>query len=206
MCDSIKIIIAEDHYWFRKAIVDELIEHGILPIGEAENGIELLRHLETKSPDVILLDLEMPEMDGNKTLATLSQKFPDVKVIILSQHDEEGLIDNYIKRGVKGYLPKRFVSSNIKILAEGIKDVYNCGHFYYAYDPSNSKIKYSRREIEIIPLLYACKTSKEIGAEVGIPEKRINKVRDKLYKKTKSRNSTEFLKYCIEKGLRFLGK
>jgi DNA-binding NarL/FixJ family response regulator len=205
MQEKIDIIIAEDHERFRKSILQELEAHSIFPLAEASNGLELIEHLESITPDVILLDLEMPEMDGNTAFKNITEKYPGIKIIILSQHDEQGMIENYVQRGAKGYLPKQFVASNVNILAEGIRTVHGNGTFYYAYDPS-ARFKYSRREIEIIPLLYDCKTSKEIGSKLGLPEKRINKVRDRLYKKTNSRNSTEFVKYCVQKGLKFLGK
>lgn len=205
MPERIEIILVDDQERFRKAILAELADYNISAISQANNGNECLEQLSNSNPDVVVLDLEMPQMDGSKTFDHIKEKFPNTKVLILSQHDDPGIMDNYIHRGVNGYLPKSFVSSDVEVLAKGIKAVKNNETFYYSFDPSNP-LKYTKRETQIIPLLYECKTSKEIGQIIGIEEKQVNKLRHQLHKKTNSRNATEFIKYCVERGLKFLGK
>lgn len=202
---KIEIIFVDDHLRFRKSIIEELISLDINVIGEASNGEECIQLLKTKSPDVLVLDLEMPVMDGNETFNFVKEKYPQLKILILSLHDEWGMVENYMRRGVKGYLPKSFVAEGVSILADGIKQIHEGKTYFYSYDKSNP-LRYTKRETEIIPLLVECKTSKEIGQEIGIPERQVNKIRTQLQKKTNTRNATQFIKYCIEKGLKYLGK
>ena len=203
--DKITVVFVDDQIRFRKAIIEDLCRFGIQIVGEASNGQECLDILAKLRPDVVLLDLEMPRMDGNKTFNLIKENYPLTKVIILSQYDEQGIMENYIHRGVHGYIPKNFIMDDVAHLVEGIRVVKNTGKFFYSYDASNP-LKYTKRETEVIPLLCDCRTSKEIGNQLGLKEKQINKLRQKLHQKTKSRNSTEFVKYCIENGLKFIGK
>src|SRR6218665_108720 len=99
MDGQIKIIIADDKPWFREILKTELKLYDIETIAEAENGVELLNHLKVLSPDVILLDLEMPEMNGNVAMDLLRQRHPDKKIFIFSQHNDFELMLDYEKRG-----------------------------------------------------------------------------------------------------------
>lgn len=192
-----KILFVEDQPRFREAIITELKGFGIQTIAEASNGEECLTQLESISPDVILLDLDMPVMNGNITFNMLKERYPKVRVIILSQHDDPGMVENYIHRGVHGYVPKQFVSSNVDVLAEGIFKVMRSESFFYSYDPENP-LKYTKRETEIIPMICEGKISKEIGSELGIDEKQVRKLRTQLHKKTRTRNAAEFIKPLIQ--------
>jgi DNA-binding NarL/FixJ family response regulator len=205
MADPPKIIIAEDHDLFRSTVVKELKRLGIHVMAEASNGRHLLELLETLHPDIVLLDLEMPEMDGNKAFSVIKEKFPKLKVIVLSQYTDNGLMENYRARGADGFLAKNFISSNIDILAREIRVVKSAGKSFYLVDPETKRLKFSKREVEIIPLICKGETSKEIANRLGIGEKAINKHRKELYKKTNTRNSAEFIYYALKRGLDFLG-
>jgi two-component system, NarL family, nitrate/nitrite response regulator NarL len=205
MNDLTTIIFIDDQARFRRAVIQELKEHSIAAIGEADNGQNGLLLLKTIIPDVIILDLEMPVMDGNETFDTLKKLFPKMKVIILSQHDDTGVMENYISRGAKGYLPKKFIELNVGILAEGIKTVREGQTFFYSYDPK-SAIKYTKRETEAIPLILQSETTKKIASELGVGVGRVKKLKTDLYRKTKTRGLTQFIKYGIVKGLSYLGK
>lgn len=205
MPERIEIIFVDDQIRYRKSIIEELKEYNICAIGEASNGLECIELLKVMKPQVVVLDIDMPIMDGNRTFDYIKEFFSGTKVLILSQYDESGVIENYIRRQVMGYLPKSFISENVNILAEGIRAVNNSEPFYYSYDPKSS-IRYSKMETIIIPYVVECKTSKEIGNILGVDESRIKKLRNLLYKKTNTRNATEFVKYGIQKGLYFLGK
>ncbi|MDP1803006.1 MAG: response regulator transcription factor, partial [Bacteroidota bacterium] len=189
MNEKIEIILVDDQSRFRKAIIEELKEYNIFVIAEAVNGKECIEQLKENLPDVVILDIEMPVMDGSETYNYIKEHFPRTKVLMLSQYDETGMMENYIHRGVNGYLSKNFVSSHVQILAEGIRTLKNNGTFYYSYDPK-SALKYTKRETNLIPLLYECKTSKEIGKILGLEEKKVNKIRRQRHKKTNSRNAT----------------
>ncbi|MCC6371542.1 MAG: response regulator transcription factor [Bacteroidia bacterium] len=130
---NISIIITEDKKIFRDIVVAELATHGILCLAEADNGEELLKLLRAKKkPDVVLLDLEMPVMNGNKTMEILAANFPQVKVIILSSHHEITLMEHFIAMGAKGYVPKNISSGSIEILVDAIKKVHQGETYLYS--------------------------------------------------------------------------
>lgn len=205
MQKKIEIIIAEDSTLFRNAVAAELEEFNIRTIAHAANGKELLKLLKTNDPELVLLDLEMPVMNGNDAFTAIRKKFPKLKVIIMSQYDDNGLMENYMARGACGFIPKNFLSNDIEILSNGIKTVSGNGTYFYSYDPK-SKVKYTRREAEVIPLIFEGKTNKEIAVELKLGEKSIEKHRKNIYQKTASRNMAVFITKSVKKGLEYLGK
>ena len=104
---KIKIIIADDHTMFLQGIVSLLdVEENINIVGKATNGIELFQIIENSIPDIILLDISMPQMDGIQVTKIIKQKFPSVKILIVSTHSNIQMIAKLIRMGVDGYLLK----------------------------------------------------------------------------------------------------
>ncbi len=198
---SIKIIIADDKKLWRQRLIQELTSFGIACIGEATNGQELLEKLATAKPDVVLLDLRMPVMDGNHTMTRLQKEFPKVKAIIMSMHDEEELIHDYLTRGAKAYLSKD--NFTMDILATTIRQVA-LGTYVHKF--RNGLEKYSVRQLEMIPLLCEGMTNKEIAKEIGITEWGVEKQRQKIYAKTGAKRAVDFYKAAFLQGLDFLGR
>ena len=199
---SIRIIFADDKEMWRKHLIQDLAPFDIACIGEAGNGEELLEQLKTKKPDVVLLDLRMPVMDGNHTMQLLKEQYPKIKVIILSMHDEEELIHDYLTRGAKGYLSKDELT--VDILVSAIRKVAAAGT--YVHKTRNSTEKYTARQLEMIPLLCEGMTNKEIAKEIGITEWGVEKQRQKIYAKTGAKRAVDFYKYAFLQGLDFLGR
>lgn len=202
MKDEIKIIITDDQELFRKGLKALLDMEGIHTIAEAGNGKELLHLLEVKRlrPDVILLDLEMPVMNGRRTLAALQEKHPEHNVIILSTFSEGSLHNEYIAKGAKSYLNK---SINGHVVAETIRNVlYLKGYSEIRRLP---KSIFTELEIQTIPLLLASKTNQEIADHFGVSVKAIEGRRNRLYMKTGCSNRLDFNSYCVREGLSFLG-
>ena len=117
------IVFTDNVEKYRHFILEELKAFNIRCIGQASNGVELLRILGPLKPDVVLLDLEMPVMDGNEALDHIMEKFPETKVIILSMHYEQLLVEDYINRGARGYIPKDEIAGDIKLLVKAIEAV-----------------------------------------------------------------------------------
>ncbi len=203
MKERIEIIITDDHQSYRQGLVSILKEKNIYTIGQAENGIELLYLLEEENlkPDVILLDLEMPKMDGNLTLEKLKEKFPVFKVIILSSFSEGSLQNDFKIKGASSYLKK---NTDVKVIAETIKRT----HYLVDYSNISQKVKslFTEKEVQVIPLLLVGKTSKQIADILGIAEKTVEQYRNRLYEKTGTSNGLEFSSYCTKEGLAFLGR
>jgi two-component system response regulator DegU len=202
MEESIKIIFADDKDLWRKSLIQDLLPFGILCIGEARNGEELLELLKSTQPDIILLDLRMPVMDGNHAMQFMHERYPGAKIIILSMHYEEELIDDYMARGAKGYIPKDMIT--IDLLVDAIRAVKNSGTFIYK--PSMERQKYTPRQIEMIPLICDGMTNKEIAQEIGITEWGVEKQRQKIYAKTGAKKAVDFYKYAFRQGLDFLNR
>lgn len=108
-----KVIIADDVKFLRDTLSKILCENGCEIIGEAEDGKELLNMLKNKKPDLIMLDIKMPEMDGIAALEQIKKDYPDVKVIMCSAVTEKAVIDSAMKLGAASYITKPFLPDTI---------------------------------------------------------------------------------------------
>ncbi len=202
MENRIKIILAEDHEGYRKKIKSALESSNIEVIAEAVNGSHLFKHLETHSPDVILLDLRMPDMNGSIAMSKLSQEYPDKKVIILSSFSEQVLIDDFRERGAKGYISKDHTDEEqlIKI----IKKVSGGGTYFFKNN-ERPPIKLSERQKDIVHLSANQTINKEeIGEKIGMTGNGVGKQEKKIMKKMRARNLPAYFEYIFEAGLKFL--
>lgn len=200
MSERIKIFHTDDHQFIRQSMRKLLGDEGIDIVGEAENGDDLLNLLKSIRPDIILLDLQMPKMDGNETLSILRSKYPAIPVIVFTGFTEESLIEDFKVKGAAAFLTK---NADIKTIANTIKRTHYSAN--YNNFPHSFKSLFTAREVEIIPYLLAGKTSKEIADAFGLSTRTIEGARARVYYKTKCRNAPEFAAYCAEAGLQFLG-
>ncbi|WP_299823996.1 response regulator transcription factor [uncultured Pontibacter sp.] len=129
------LAIADDHTLFRKGVMEILKAYDeIHLIADACNGAELIEKIENKLPDIVMLDLEMPEMDGIATSRYLISKFPEVKILIVSMYGEESLVEKLLEEGVHGYLLK---SAEPDELREALQTLYS-GNNYYSHEIKNN--------------------------------------------------------------------
>jgi DNA-binding NarL/FixJ family response regulator len=196
-------IIADDQAWFRKNLINLLKDYQIRAIGEASNGLEVIELLKIEVPDILILDIEMPVMNGNQTMQYLNKHYPALKVLILSGYQDETLIMNYLTRGARGFLHKNSIQNPFQF-ANTILDITESG--FCKNDLPKHALKFTEREIEIIPILTEGKTSKEIAKVLKTTERAINKHRDNIYKKCKVRNLGEFINSAVKKGYEFLSQ
>ena len=203
MKHNIKVIYAEDNAFFRNEISKELDAFHISVVAQCGNGKELMDQLNLW-PDVVLLDLEMPVMNGNDVFDHIVKNVPDAKIIIVSMHYEELLIEDYIKRGARGYITKDAFAGNIELLVEGITKVSEGETFIHKMIAQPKK--FSERQKEIIPLILEGYTSKEIASEVGIEPRSVEKQKQKIYSKFGANKAIDFYRYAFSKGLQFLKK
>jgi DNA-binding NarL/FixJ family response regulator len=202
--NNIKIIITDDSEKYRKVLHDILEPYECDLIAQAENGKILLDLLQTKEVDVILLDLEMPVMDGNTAFKIIREKYPHAKVIILSLHHEDILIENYMNRGAKGYIPKDGIMGEPHLLINAIRKVYAGDTFIYG--DSFKKEKYTKRQMEIMPLIFDGLTNKEIAGQMGISKRAVEQHRSAIYERSGAKTPMEFYKHAFSKGLQFLSR
>jgi DNA-binding NarL/FixJ family response regulator len=214
--EKIKIMIAEDHKMFREAILTRISEASsrISIIGAAENGVELLEALKIDAPDIILLDLIMPEMDGWKVLQILKTDFPHVKAIIFSGEFEPAHVSHAILAGAAAFIDK-WKGDERDIIA-AIESVYDFG--YYFNDKVSQEIivalkkqkqipplledqYFSDREREIIDMICEGKQIKEIAVSLNLSQGTVKFHKGNIYKKTESNTNLDLLKYAISQGV-----
>ncbi|MDH5720423.1 MAG: response regulator transcription factor [Spirochaetia bacterium] len=118
---NIKIIIADDHDVFRKHIKNLIIHKNLAEkIDEAVNGIELIKNLEKNKYDIVLLDISMPEMDGLAALEVIKERFPDLKILVLTMHYEDSYKKRVKEKGADGFILKTQIFDNIFKAIEAI--------------------------------------------------------------------------------------
>jgi len=202
MLKPITILFAEDHKLLRQLLISELRKHEIHTIGEAEDGIQLLELLKVKKPDIILLDIEMPNMNGSNTFDRIMKEDPKSKVIFLTTHNEFALRDYFYSKGAKAYLTKE---TDIEVIVETIRLVHR-NEFIQVADnyANNSNPRFSKRESELIPLICEGKSNKEIADKLNIGNKTVEAHKKSLFKKTKTQGVVSFVNYILKKGLNYL--
>src|SRR4249919_236169 len=126
----IKVAIADDHILFRAGVKTALsVKKDLKVLAEADNGMQLLNLLKHIQPDVILLDIQMPIMDGITTLPEIKKLYPDVKVIMLTMHNDHSMISKLMELGANAYLTK---NSDSEVIYEAVKTVYEQEFFFNA--------------------------------------------------------------------------
>jgi DNA-binding NarL/FixJ family response regulator len=204
MSKKIKLLIAEDHDLFRETLVGCLKQTNRFTIKEVLNGLELLNELEQALPDVIVLDLQMPLMNGKEAFHKIRSDYPSVKIIICSQYDSQTLINDFKDRGADGYISK-FGFKDLESIVEQITNVAKEKNVTEWKKPT-TKEKFTSREKQIIPLLCEGKTNADIAKKLKIGIKAVEKHRYNLYKKTGSETFARLIKYFCKEGLDFLGE
>ena len=200
MPQPITILFAEDHKLLRQLLISELHKHEIHTIGEAEDGLQLLELLKTKKPDIILLDIEMPNMNGSNTFDKIIKLDPKSKVIFLTTHNECTLRDHFYSKGASAYLTK---DTDLGIIVETIRLVHK-DEFIPIYEAFGNKSQFSKRESEIIPLICEGKSNKQIADKLNIGNKTVEAHKKSLFKKTKTQGAVGFVSYILKKGLNYL--
>ena len=204
----ITILIADDHQMFREGLVSLLGEEKeIQIIGEAHNGAAAIKLIQELKPDVVLLDIEMPEMDGFDTLRALKKLKLASKILVLTTHKSPQFIKNMLKSGASGYLQKDAGKTR---LIEAIKTIYDTGTFYTpetgqllieSMQEARPTATLSSRELEIIRLISEQQTTAEIAKNLFISTHTVESHRQNILLKLDLKNSAGLVRYAFQKGL-----
>jgi len=210
----VKVIIADDHVLFRAGVKTALgTKKDIRLIGEADNGQQLLHLLKHLQPDVVLLDIQMPIMDGIKTLPELRKNYPDMKIIMLTMHNEHSMISKLMELGANAYLTK---DSDSEVIYEAIRTCYQNEYFFNEKtnialldglknrnneSPGAQEAKLTDKEKHILKLMCEEKSTKEIADEVGLSPRTVEAIRDKLKSKLGVRSMAGLVRYAIRVGI-----
>lgn len=206
MENAINIIIAEDHEAYRTAIKEDLEEFNINTIAVAGNGKELLNLLKQGyKPDIILLDLNMPEMNGGETFTILMDKYPGAKVIVLSSYGESVLMEDFIERGAKTYVAKDHIRRDLDLLIDAIKKVHRGGIFPIQIDKTDN-LKFTKKQKEMISYISEDKSKKEIAESLGVTPNAITKAEKRIMKRMNIKTREGLFSAIFNKGLNFFGK
>lgn len=207
-----KIIIVDDHTLFRnglRILINTMDDYHV--IAEAANGKQFLELLEKETPDLVLLDINMPVMDGIEAAAIAHEKYPNLKIITLSMYGEEDYYYKMVNSGVKGFVLK---NSDIKEVKAALDVVYDGGSFFSSELlqnlvnslKSSPKIKeshpeLSERELEILILICQGLSNQEIGDKLFISKRTVDKHRANILEKSESKNTAQLVVYAIKNKL-----
>jgi DNA-binding NarL/FixJ family response regulator len=212
---TIRVVTADDHEIFREGL-DVLFkkQNDIELVGEAVNGKQLIEITERLLPDIVLIDIKMPVMDGIQATKIISERFPQVGVIALSMFEDENLIVDMLDAGARGYLIKNAHKHEVIAAIKAVhnQESYFCNHtsmklakligrsrFNLLKDPMRSE--FSEKEKEVIQLICEEFSNKEISSKLHLSIRTIEGYREKILEKMKVKNSAGIVVYAIKHGI-----
>ena len=206
----IKVFMVDDHAIVREGLRRVLADSpGMEVIGEASNGHEALDRLRTLHPDVLLLDLSMPGRGGLDTLREVRERWPAVKVLVLSMHPEDQFAIRVLKEGARGYMTKESAPAE---LVRAIQKVAGGGTWVSASvtermvqvlggGREEPHERLSSREFEVMRMLAQGKTVSQIAAQLFLSVKTVSTYRTRILEKLGLENTAELMHYAIDKKL-----
>lgn len=213
--NKIKVAIADDYKIFRDGLkVGLSADDRLEVIMEADNGEDLMKALETFTPDVILMDLKMPIMDGMEATKEVRKKYPAMKVLIVTMYEDDKFIIHMMENGANGYLLKNAEPEEIK---KSIFAVHENGYYFNDlvnkallkklvlknnFKPSfNQNVELTERELQVLKLICEEKTAVEIGKEIFLSPRSVEGIRQRLVEKVGVRNTAGLVMFAIKNGL-----
>lgn len=209
--ENLSIILVDDHKLFREGL-KSLMENFtyIGQIQEASNGHELLQLLEKSKPDVVFMDIEMPEMDGITATRKAIDAYPDLNVIALSMYGNENYYTQMINAGAKGFILK---NSGIQDVENSIQNVIS-GNNYFSQEifqrliqglgrkqQKSTNPELSSREEEIVFLICKGLSNQEIADKLYLSKRTVDKHRENILHKTQSKNTAGIVMYAVKNGI-----
>ena len=215
MHDKISVYIADDHTLFRKAMINLLKTFDrIGEIRDAENGKELISLVRKQQPDVAIVDLQMPIMDGAETCEFLSRKYPDLKIIVLTMHDSDKYILHMMELGAHAFLLKNTEPAEFEkaIYAVFDKDFYHndlvaavlrksVRNHIVPNRPDFNRYGLTDREREVLILICNELTMREIASKLSLSENTVRNHRANIMEKIGVHNMVGMVKFAYDSGL-----
>lgn len=211
-----RVLLVDDH----QLIIDGLRgflepEDDYTVVGEANNGAEAIKLAQVLQPDVVLMDIEMPEISGIQASEEIKKSRPDCKIVIISMHQEKELIKKLVEKGVDGYLLKNSSKDEVLSALRAVLD----NQPYFSQDVTLSLLNKAKpqghngksevvslaslteREVEILKLVAEGMTNKEIGENLFISHRTVDTHRTNLMKKLEITNVAGLIRFAFKSGL-----
>ena len=210
---KISITVVDDHKLFRAGLKNliEGLDRNFEVIAEADHGMTLLKQLETgELPDIIIMDLSMPVMDGLTTMSKLRELYPELKTLVLTMKDDECTLINLLKAGANGFLNK---DVDPKELKKAVYSIYDSTHYHSEYiaeklvsalrspDHIEVETQLNEQELKFIDLACSEYTYKEIADKMYLSPKTIDGYRSKLFEKLNIKSRVGLVLYALRNNL-----
>ena len=212
---KIKLGLTDDHLLFRRGLASILATYEqIQLVLQTSSGPELLEQLQHTELDVVLLDLEMPEMNGIQTAEALREQYPDLKILILSMYDDDHFIQHLMEVGANGYLlkdaePDEVVQAVVaaakngfyfservsKVVLQGLANKKKVKPIF------RNQVRLTKRELQVLQLICEEQTNNEIGEQLFLSPRTIEGYRNRLLEKTGVRNTAGLVVFAIRNEL-----
>ena len=213
----IKVAIADDHKIFRKGVILSLRPYpNIKFVLEAENGQELIDNLPTvaETPDVILMDLRMPQKDGIETTKVVAKQYPHIHIIALTMYEDERFVSHMMEIGANGYLLKSADPAEIKkaimeVMSKGYylnnfvnRILLNKSHALHTLAPKNTReIQFSDREREVVKYICMEFTAHEIAQKLEVSPRTVEAIKDRLMERFGAKNTAGLVFFAVKNNL-----
>jgi two-component system response regulator NreC len=211
---SIRILLADDHTILRHGLGHAIQQQDDLElVGQAQDGLKVIELVRKQSPDVVIMDIEMPTMNGIEATREIGRDFPSVKIIALSMHSTKKFVSEMFKAGASGYLLKdcefdeltlaiKTVMSGKSYLSPSVTNVVVDNYVISSESSVPSVfVKLTPREREVLQLTAEGHTTKQTGLKLHISPKTVESHRVRIMDKLKLDNVAKLTKYAIQEGL-----
>ena len=209
---TIRLMLADDHRMLREGLSRSMTEHGFDVVGEARDGVEAVNMAYSLSPDVLLMDVSMPEMDGVEACRQVRSSAPDTKVVMLTMHADQDVLANAIRAGACGYLVKDCSTEDIagavrlassgetalspQLAASMLNEVHKLD-----MAPAREERVVTKREEEVLQLIAdGCSTS-EVAGQMYISQKTVKNHLASIYQKLDARDRTQAVLQAVRMGI-----
>ena len=211
---KIKILLVDDHPFIREGVRACLLKYDQFEVvGEASSGKEAIDKARELSPDIIVMDIMMPEMDGLEATKCLREACPQAKVLILTVHDKKEFVREMIQSGARGYIRKSIATFELVSAIERIHRGETCfmpevaQAFFDDYVLNGGKLeesipkRLSEREREVLGLIVEGLANKEMAGRMQLSVRTVEKHRQRIMKKLDIHKATELVRFAITRGV-----
>ncbi len=205
----VRVLLVDDHVLVRQGLRSLIEREGFQVVGEASDGQDALRQIGTARPDIVVMDISMPTMNGLHAAREMRKSFPKTKTILLTQHDEKQYVSEALDVGVKGYVLKNQAGSD---LVQALRQVER-GQVYLSPGVSQAVVEsyHAKREIagnrltlrerQVLQLIAEGKSTKEIAAVLGISVKTAESHRTRMMQKLDIHETASLVRYAVRNGI-----